>query len=121
MGTTLKMDIFIAVYYSFLAFPITLVLFTLFFLLATIRQGCRHGIPIWKSSSVAALVSLDGIMREELGRLGVVGDILDRAKYIGAVVMTYRMYTSHVLCAKQVVHGCQVASCISTSTMTILG
>jgi hypothetical protein len=29
--------------------------------------------------------------------------------------------TSHVLCAKQVVHGCHVASRIGTSTMTILG
>jgi len=74
------MEIYVSVRYEWLIFPIALVLLTLFFLLATMMKSRHHGIPLWKSSSLAVLGGLDRETREELGNVRSVGDMVERAK-----------------------------------------
>lgn len=60
--------------------PIAAVLLSLIFLLLTIHLSRQHGIPAWKASTLAVLLSLGIELRRDLGGIGQVLDMEEEAK-----------------------------------------
>lgn len=68
-GTAYAPIAFVETNYLWLILPISLVSFTLIFLLATIHKSQRLGSRVWKSSNLATLQGLHGKLHTRLGGL----------------------------------------------------
>ena len=69
-----------------MALPISLVLLTLVFLVATIAQSRRRKLQGWKSSSLAVLTGLDSKLRDDLGALGNLAALEKKAENTKVII-----------------------------------
>lgn len=74
--------IFVETEYRWLILPVALVTFTLIFLLATMWKSRRLGTRVWKSSNIAVLQGLDADLCSQLGGLGSVSEMEERAEEV---------------------------------------
>lgn len=81
-GTAFEPVAYVETQYLWLLFPSSLILFTLIFLLSTIRKSQQLGSRVWKSSVLATLQGLHPDLYSHLGGLSSISEMEEKAEDI---------------------------------------
>lgn len=81
-GTAFAPIAFVEINYLWLILPITLIVLTLVFLLATISKSQHLGNRVWKSSNLATLQGLNGELHTKLGGLSSISEMEEKTKEV---------------------------------------